>query len=358
MSRGKINFNAGPASLPPEVIQQFAEAVKEYGNTGISVLELQHRGSEFLQIIEESSALVKELCGIGPEYEVLWLHGGGRQQFAMIPMNFLSPGDSAGYIDSGYWAAEAMEYGACYGKVAVLASSKQDKYNRLPEWPAEIPRHLKYLHITTNNTIYGTQYHNIPASPIPLVADMSSDIFSCSRNYDQFDLFYAAVQKNLGTPGVSLAVIKRSMLDSVRAGLPPLFDYRVQVKEKSILNTANVSGVYMALLMLRWTKEQGLANIEAANERKALMLYDVLDSSKLFTPYVQDKAHRSKMNICFTMPDKEREKEFLQLCDDNNIVGVKGHRSTGGFRVSIYNGVTEASVAVLADLMRHFEAKA
>ena len=358
MNPGKINFNAGPASLPPEVKQEFAEAVKEYGNTDVSVLELQHRGTDFLEIVEECNALVRELCGIGQDYEVLWLHGGGRIQFAMIPMNFLSPGDSAGYIDSGYWAAEAMEYGAYYGKVDVLASSRSSGYNRLPEWPAEISEHLKYLHITTNNTIYGTQYHSVPLVKVPLVADMSSDIYSCARNYNQYDMFYAAVQKNLGTPGVALAVIKRSMLDRITNALPPVLDYRAQVKEKSILNTANVSGIYMALLMLRWTKAKGIANIEAANERKAAMLYELLDRSSLFTPYVVEKSHRSKMNVCFTIQDAEKEAAFLQLCNNNNIVGVKGHRSTGGFRVSIYNAVTEPEVKTLVDLMQHFEAKA
>ena len=355
MNQEKINFNAGPAALPATVLQQAADAVLRYKNTGISILELPHRGPEFLEIIEESKALVKELCDIGDDYEVLWLQGGGRMQFSMIPMNFLSAGDTAGYIDSGHWAAEAMEYGAYYGQIQVMGSSRATHYNHLPEWPADIPNHLKYLHITTNNTIYGTQYSDIPKINVPLVADMSSDIFSRKWDYNRYDLIYAAAQKNLGTPGVALVIIKKDMLSRISNHLPPMLNYKTQVHENSILNTANVSGVYVSLLMLRWIKEKGIANIEADNNSKAEMLYKAIDESKLFTGYVQNPAHRSKMNVCFTAKDKETEQAFLKLCAENNIIGLQGHRSTGGFRVSIYNSIEVASVRTLVELMKKFE---
>lgn len=355
MSQEKINFNAGPAALPLQVLEQSAAAVLNYNNTGISILELPHRGADFLAILEESKALVKELCNIGDDYEVLWLQGGGRLQFAMIPMNFLGKEDTAGYIDSGHWAAEAMEYAAYYGHVDVMGSSRATNYDHLPEWPTHIPDNLKYLHITTNNTIFGTQYQHIPRVNVPLVADMSSDIFGCERDYNQFDMFYAAAQKNLGTPGVALVVIRKSMLTHLLHSLPPMLSYKAQAKENSILNTANVSGIYVSLLMLRWIKHQGIKNIIAANERKARMLYDAIDNSSLFTTHVKNTADRSNMNVCFTAKDKATELAFLQLCAENNIVGLQGHRMTGGFRVSIYNAIEESAVIQLVELMKKFE---
>lgn len=355
MNQGKINFNAGPAALPAIVLQQAAEAVIKYKDTGISILELPHRGPEFLEIIEESKAIVKELCGIGDDYDVLWIQGGGRMQFSMIPMNFLSPEDTAGYIDSGHWAAEAMEYGAYYGHIQVMGSSRASHYNHLPEWPSSIPNHLKYLHITTNNTIYGTQYRDIPAIDVPLIADMSSDIFSRKWDYNRYDLIYAAAQKNLGTPGVALVIVKKDLLARITNHLPPMLNYKAQVQENSILNTANVSGVYISLLMLRWIKARGIEHIEAENDRKANMLYDAIDASRLFTGYVSNTDHRSKMNVCFSAKDKETELAFLKLCADNNVIGLQGHRSTGGFRVSLYNAIEEASVIQLVELMKKFE---
>lgn len=357
MSHEKINFNAGPATLPAEVLEEVAVSVKNYKDSGMSVLELPHRGRYFLDIIEESKALVRELCGIDEDYEVLWLHGGGRLQFTMIPMNFLGTGKVAAYIDSGHWASEAIEYSRYYGETLVVTSSKESNYNRLPEWPASISSQSSYLHLTTNNTIFGTQYHSVPPVNVPLVADMSSDIFSCSRNYNRYALFYAAAQKNLGTPGVALTVIHRDMLQRANDDLPPMLSFKAQAKEKSILNTANVSGIYISLLMLRWTKNKGIASIEAENERKANMLYSAIDNSPVFRPHVPDPAHRSKMNICFTATDKEVEKAFIGLCAENNIIGIEGHRSVGGFRVSLYNAVTEHSVALLAQLMNKFGTK-
>lgn len=353
----KTNFNAGPAELPPEVLFEAAKAVRKYRNMGLSILELPHRGKEFLEIIEESKQLVRELCGIGEDYEVLWLQGGGRLQFCMIPMNFLSDKHPAGYIDSGHWSAEAAEYAGYYGKAEIVASSKESNYNQLPEWPAKLPAHLDYLHITTNNTIYGTQWHDVPETTVPLIADMSSDILSRTTNYKKYAMFYAAAQKNLGAAGVALAVIRKDMLDTIVRPVPPMLSYKAQAQENSILNTANVFGVYTSLLMLRWIKEKGVANIERDNRRKAEMLYEAIDNSRIFKAHVANKEHRSLMNVCFTAETPEAENGFLTLCEKRNIIGIKGHRMAGGFRASLYNAISTDAVERLADVMQEFERK-
>lgn len=350
----KINFNAGPATLPHSVLLQVADAVREYNNTGVSILELPHRGKEFKDIVEESTALVRDLCGLDDNYDIMWLQGGGRMQFSMIPMNFLPMGRSAGFIDSGHWANEAEEYAAFYGDAIKLASSEQDKYRRLPDWPSEIPDDLTYLHLCTNNTICGTQWHNIPetATKVPLIADMSSDIFSAEHDYTRYAMFYAAAQKNLGIAGIALAVVRKDMYARMARVLPPMLNYRVQAQEKSILNTANVTAIYTSLLMLRWIKEQGITNIERANRQKADMLYHALDNSTVFRPHVTEATHRSLMNVCFSADTKENEAAFLTLCNEHDITGVEGHRSVGGFRVSLYNAITVGDVEKLVELIK------
>ena len=349
----KINFNAGPAALPPEVLYEAARAITKYKKTGLSILELPHRGKEFAEIVAESKQLVRELCDLDDQYEVLWLHGGGRQQFFMVPMNFLADNSAAGYIDSGRWAEEALEYATHYGDVQVLATSKDSNYGHLPGWPSKMPKQLSYVHFTTNNTIYGTQWTNIPdTGKVPLIADMSSDIFSRKHDYSRYAMFYAAVQKNLGTPGIALTVIRKDMLERIVRPLPPMLSYAAQVKEDSILNTANVFGVYISLLMLRWIKEKGIATIEKENRHKAKLVYDAVDKSKVFTAHVKEKAHRSLMNVCFTANTPENEKKFLALCDERDIIGIKGHRSVGGFRVSLYNAVTVEAVEQLIEVIK------
>jgi len=347
----KINFNAGPAQMPPEVLHEAAQCVKQYKKTGLSLLELPHRGKEFIEIIEESKALVKKLCGIGDEYEVLWLQGGGKMQFCMIPMNFLTGGRTAGYIDSGHWAHEAAEYAMYYGNARILASSKERNYSHLPEWP-QIPSDLAYLHVTTNNTIYGTQWHNIPKTEVPLIADMSSDIFSAKTDYSRFSVFYAAVQKNLGAAGLALVVIRKDMLPKTKVVLPPMMSYARHAQENSVLNTANVFGVYVSLLMLRWIDARGIDAIEKENKRKAALLYDAIDSNSNFSANIKEKAYRSLMNVCFSANTPEVEQAFLALCEKNNITGVKGHRSVGGFRASLYNAVTYEQVEELVGVMK------
>jgi phosphoserine aminotransferase len=351
----KINFNAGPATLPASVLEQVAAATLSYEGTGMSILELPHRSKAFDSIIEESKQLARELCGIDSSYEVVWLHGGGRQQFCMVPANFLPQGGTAAYIDSGYWAHEAMEYAQYYGSPHIVATSAPEQYTCLPQWPEAIPDNAAYLHLTTNNTIYGTQWHHIPPTTAPLIADMSSDILSRKHDYSRYALFYAAAQKNLGTPGVALAVIHKDLLKSANATLPPLLSYAAQVQQNSIVNTANVSGIYTSLLMLRWIKNRGIDVIEAENKNKAELLYSVLDNSTLFTARVRETTHRSLMNVCFTATSKQHEAALLALCSENNITGLEGHRHTGGFRVSLYNAMPLHHVALLAELMQAYE---
>ena len=354
----QINFSAGPAEMPAEVLHEASKAVKKFGSTGSSILELSHRSKEFMDIVEESKTLVKQLCGIGSDYDVLWMQGGGRLQFCMIPMNFLDAKGAAGYLDTGHWADEAQQYAANYGKADVLASSKKANYDHLPEWPKKVPASLSYLHITTNNTIYGTQWQTIGESGAPLVADMSSDIFSGKRDYTKYAMFYAAAQKNLGAAGNTLAVIRKDFLARAKNDLPPMLSYKANVKENSILNTANVFGVYVSLLTLRWIKEKGIATIEKENKAKAKLLYDTLDSSKVFIPHVKEKTHRSRMNVCFTTANAKQEKAFLEVCDARDISGIKGHRLAGGFRASLYNAIELSSVERLVAVMKEFEAQA
>lgn len=351
----KIYFGAGPTALPEEVLQEASEAVIDYNNSGLSILEIPHRDKLFDAILEESKSLVQELCGLNEDYEILWLQGGGRLQFTMIPMNFLNEGSTAGYIDSGHWAHEAIEAADYFGKASILSSSAKDNYNHLPEFPKEVPTALSYLHFTTNNTIYGTQWHDIPNCSVPLIADMSSDIFSSKRNYANCSMFYAVAQKNLGAAGVTLAVIKKDLLEKINRNLSPVLDYRAQIKNNSVLNTPPVFAIYTALLMLRWTKKKTIAAIELENDKKANLLYTEIERNQLFTPTVTDATHRSKMNICFLANNQEIEKGFLDFCTQQNIAGIKGHRSVGGFRVSIYNAIPIATVEKLVSVMREFE---
>lgn len=350
----KINFGAGPAALPEEVLKEASGAVINYEDTGLSILEIQHRSTWFDNILEESKALVKELCGLNDDYEVLWLQGGGRLQFCMVPMNFLGETGTAGYIDSGAWASEAIEYAKYYGNVSVLSSSKEDNYTHLPQWPTDIPASLSYLHFTTNNTIYGTQWPDIPATPVPLVADMSSDIFSRRIDYGNCAMFYAVAQKNIGPAGATLVVIKKQFLQQIKRKLPPMLDYYAHVKKNSVLNTAPVFAIYVSLLTLRWTKQKGIETIEKENDRKAQLLYSEIERNSIFSP-IAEPASQSKMNVCFGVTKPEWEKLFINHCGQKNITGIEGHRSVGSFRVSLYNAIPLSAVELLVATMKEFE---
>jgi phosphoserine aminotransferase len=349
----KINFNAGPATLPQVVRDELRSAMDSYLDSGMSILEIPHRGKYFSAIVEEANALVKELCGLNNDFEIIWLPGGGRQIFCMIPMNFLAAGTTAGYILSGFWAEEAMNYANYYGKTRITASSKEQGYSSLPKVILPVEPTDVFWHITTNNTIYGTQWKNIPNVQVQLIADMSSDIFSQSIDYSQFSLFYAAAQKNLGIAGVGMAAVRKDFLKTATDNLPPLLNFNTMAAEKSVVNTANVVGIYTSLLMLRWTKAKGIANIASENELKSNLLYYAVDNNPNLIPYVTEKSDRSRMNVCFNAVSPELEKQLLLLCERENITGIAGHRSVGGFRVSLYNAVETTDVRKLVEIIKN-----
>ena len=351
----KIYFGAGPAALPQAVLMEASEAVKDYKGSGISILEMPHRGKEFLDILEESKALVKNLCGLDSDHEVIWLQGGGRLQFAMVPMNFLSDGNTAAYVDSGHWSAEAISHAEMYGRVEVLASTRDKNYSELPQLQQPINGNYTYLHYTTNNTIFGTQWKQKPQTDVPLIADMSSDILSRAYDFRSHALIYAVAQKNLGAAGATLAIVRKDMLDRKVRQLPGMLDYAAYVKENSVLNTPPVFAIYTAMLMLRWTKEQGLDNLEASNKKKAEMLYAEVDRNPLFYGTVTKPEDRSLMNATFRCHELEKEKAFAGLALEHGIEGIVGHRSVGGFRASMYNAVTVGDVEKLVEVMREFE---
>lgn len=340
--------------LPEVVLQELSEAVLDYNNSGLSLLELPHRGKLFNNILEEAAALVRELCELNEDYHICWIQG-GRLQFSMIPMNLLAPDGTAGYIDSGHWAAEAMHYATIYGKALPLSSSRAQQYRRLPPWPEPVDKSLAYLHFTTNNTIYGTQWRDIPVSEIPLVADMSSDILSERRAYRHCALFYAVAQKNIGAAGVTLVVLHKDLLLRGVRKLPPVLDYSAYVQYNSVVNTPPVSAIYTSLLMLRWTKQKSIAILEEENKKKAAMLYEEINRNPLFVPVVDTEDHRSRMNICFRGINIAIDDGFTDFCKQHNITGINGHRLTGGLRASLYNAVPLSQVALLIQVMQEFE---
>ena len=346
------NFNAGPAILPETVLKQAAEAAIEFNGIGMSILEISHRSKDFQAVIDEATSLVKEIAGIGDEYKVLFLQGGASTQFGMIPMNLLDANATAGYVNTGTWAKKAQKEAKLFGNVSELASSESSTYTYIPK-DYDIPSSLKYLHITSNNTIYGTQYHNYPQSPVPYIIDMSSDMFSRELNYSQFDLIYAGAQKNIGPAGVTLIILKEDLLGKVSRQIPTMLDYRTHIKENSLFNTPPVFAIYVMMLTLRWIKENGLKKIEQTNREKAELLYNAIDTNPLFKGTVATE-DRSWMNVNFIMENRDLEPVFLQFTKENKCVGLAGHRSVGGFRASLYNALPMESVKHLVGLMNEF----
>jgi phosphoserine aminotransferase len=350
------NFNAGPSILPKTVFEQAAAAVLNFNNSGLSILETGHRTAAFQAVMDEARALVKELMLLDDDHEVLFLHGGASTQFMQVPMNLLDDKETAAYADTGVWSSKAIKEAKLYGKVEVVCSSRESNYTFIPKDFA-VPNDAKYFHITTNNTIYGTQWQSIPATSNVLVADMSSDILSRVLDFNSFGLIYAGAQKNMGPAGVNLIVVNKNILGKVKRAIPTIMDYRNHIKEGSMLNTPPVFAVYVCLLTLRWLKEQGgVAAMEKLNNAKAELLYNTIDANPIFRGTVA-KEDRSKMNAVFVMDDAAAEKEFANLCAAEGMIGVKGHRSVGGFRVSMYNALTLQSVQALTELMKHFAAK-
>jgi phosphoserine aminotransferase len=348
------NFNAGPAILPEQVLRQASSSVLDFNGSGMSLLEISHRSKDFQAVVDEATSLIKELAGLGDDYRVLFLQGGASTQFGMVPMNLLGANETAGYVNTGTWAKKAQKEAKLFGNVSELASSESSMYSYIPK-NYSIPTDLKYLHITSNNTIYGTQYHDYPKYEGSVVIDMSSDIFSKRVDYSQFDLIYAGAQKNIGPAGVTVVILKESLLGKVDRVIPTMLDYRTHIKENSLFNTPPVFAIYVCMLTLRWIKEQGLAVIENNNRAKSELLYNAIDSSSFFKGTVA-KEDRSWMNVNFIMEDRLLEAEFLQFVKEHNCVGLAGHRSVGGFRASLYNALPIDSVKYLVSLMDEFTA--
>jgi len=350
------NFNAGPSILPKQVFEQAAQSIMDFNGTGLSILEIGHRTDIFQKVLDEAIGLVKELMKLDEEHHVLFLHGGASTQFFQVPMNLLDQNESAAYLDCGVWGKKAIKEASIFGNVHVVASSKDRNYCYIPKGYT-IPTDSKYFHFTTNNTIEGTQLHKVPDTQIPLIADMSSDILSREMDFNRFDLIYAGAQKNIGAAGVNLVVLKRDLLGKVNRRIPTMMDYLQHIEAGSMVNTPPVFAIYVCLLTLRWLKQQGgVEGIEKVNEAKAKILYDTLDALPMFTPTV-DIEDRSNMNVVFVMNDKAVESEFLAMCKEEGMIGVKGHRSVGGFRVSLYNALPTDSVKALTNLMKYFAGK-
>lgn len=348
------NFNAGPSVLPAEVFEKASQAVLNFNDTGLSILEIGHRTPLFQPVMDEARALVKELMQLDDHHEVLFLHGGATTQFMQVPMNLLNENELAAYTETGTWANKAIKEAKLFGHVEIAGSSRDTQFTSIPDELTVSPT-AAYLHITTNETIAGTQWHAMPYDcGVPLVADMSSDILSRQLDFNRFDLIYAGAQKNMGAAGVNLVVVNKNILGKVNRPLPTILDYRNHIAEGSMLNTPPVFAVYVVLLTLRWLKEQGgVATMEARNNAKAELFYHTLDALPLFKGPVR-KEDRSKMNAVFIMDNKDLERQFLELCKKEGMIGVKGHRSVGGFRVSMYNALTLDSVKAFTDLMKHF----
>lgn len=348
------NFGAGPSILPKEVFEQASKAVLDFNNTGLSILEIGHRTPLFQEVMQEARSLVKELMSLDADHEVLFLHGGATTQFMQVPMNLLSENEIAAYTETGSWANKAIKEAKLFGHVEIAGSTKETNYTSIPEKLSVSPT-ARYLHITTNETIAGTQWHNLPYDcGVPLVADMSSDIFSRTLAFNKFDLIYAGAQKNMGAAGVNLVVINKNILGKVDRKIPTILDYQNHIKEESMLNTPPVFAVYVAMLTLRWLKKMGgIAALEKINDQKSTLFYNTLDQLPLFKAPVA-KNDRSKMNAVFLIEDPVLEKEFLDWCKNEGMIGVKGHRSVGGFRVSMYNALTLESVIAITDLMKEF----
>lgn len=347
------NFGAGPCILPQEVFKQASQAVLNFNDTGLSILEISHRAPEFEAVVDEAIKLVKELLNVPEGYSVLFLQGGASTQFSMVPMNLMAEGQSAAYLDSGSWASKAIKEAKLFGDVKVVASSKESNYTFVPKG-YEIPEDAAYFHCTSNNTIFGTELFEFPKTSVPIACDMSSDIFSRVINVSDFGVIYAGAQKNMGPAGVTLVIVKDELLGKSGRKLPSMFDYKVQAENKSLYNTPPVFSIYVSMLNLQWLKSKGgVAAIEQENIAKANALYEEIDRNPLFKCPCE-KEDRSRMNVCFVMENKDLEKPFLKLAEERGMVGIKGHRSVGGFRASIYNALPITAIHRLIDVMQEF----
>lgn len=352
----KHNFGAGPGILPRQAIEKSAQAILDLNGTGLSLLEISHRSKDFDAILAQTKSLVKELLNVPDNYSILFLQGGASTQFSMVPMNLLPVGGKAAYVESGVWASKAAKEAKLFGNVDIVSTSKDRNFCYVPT-SYTIPADASYLHITSNNTIYGTQMASFPESNIPVVCDMSSDIFSRPVDVSKFDLIYAGAQKNMGPAGVTLVIMKNDIHGKSGRAIPTMLDYKTHIENDSLFNTPPVFAIYVCMATLEWLKEiGGVAAIEKINSQKANLLYSEIDSNPLFKG-TADVDSRSKMNVCFLLERPELDDSFSALLKENGIIGLKGHRSVGGYRASLYNALPVSSVEFLVSLMRDFANK-
>ena len=353
----KYNFGAGPCILPREVIEKTANAILDFNGIGLSIAEISHRSKDFQPVMDEAMALVKEVLNVPEGYSVLFLGGGASLEFCMIPFNFLVK--KAGYLNTGVWAKKAMKEAKLFGDVVEVASSADENYTYLPK-NFDVPTDLDYLHITTNNTIYGTEYHKDLDVPVRLIGDMSSDIFSRPVDVSKYDCIYGGAQKNLSMAGVTFIIIKDEVLGRVQREIPTMLDYRTHIKKGSMFNTPPVVPIYTAMENLRWIKANGgVEAMEKLAKERADIVYGEIDRNKLFRGTVKCEEDRSYMNICFVLNDEyaDLQDEFFKFATERGMVGIKGHRDVGGFRASCYNAMTVEGCKALAAAMKEFEAK-
>ena len=351
----KHNFYAGPSILPQYTIDKTIEGVKDFAGSGLSVLEISHRSKEFIACMNDTIALVRELLEVPSGYQIIFLGGGASLQFAMVPMNLMNK--KSAYLVTGEWATKAFKEGKIYGEAVEVASSKDKNFSYIPK-NYVVPSDADYFHITTNNTIFGTELKKDPDVQVPLVADMSSDIFSRPVDVSKYTIIYAGAQKNMGPAGVTVIIIKEEALGKVTRPIPTILDYRTHIKAESMFNTPPVFAVFAAQQTLKWLKDLGgVKTMQKRNIEKAQLLYDEIDRNKLFVPTIKDPEDRSIMNICFVMADeyKELEQPFADFAKSRGMVGITGHRSVGGFRASTYNALPAESVQALVDTMKEFE---
>ena len=351
----KHNFNPGPSILPQRVFMEASQAILDYNNSRLSILEISHRSPDFVSILEESESLIRELLKLNNEYAVLFMTGGASSQFYITAMNLLPQNKKAGYVDTGTWSTKAIKEARHFGHIEVLASSEDKNYTYIPK-NYKIPTDLEFLHITSNNTIYGTQFKEWPTTDVPIVCDMSSDIFTQPIDINRFSLIYAGAQKNLGPAGTTLVIVKKDTLGKVHRVIPSMVDYRNHIAKSSAFNTPPVYAIFVSLLTLRWLKDQGgVEAMQKMNVAKAALLYKELDNNPCFSGIVTTE-DRSLINVTFKMAKgyEQLEETFIRSCEEANCVGVKGHRSVGGFRASMYNAMPIESVEVLVGVMQEF----
>lgn len=351
----KHNFSAGPCILPQEVMKKASEAIIELDGIGLSLIEISHRSKEFVEIMESARSLALELLGLeGKGYKALYLQGGASLEFLMVAYNLLE--NKAGYINTGTWSSKAIKEAKLLGDIVEIASSKDKNFNYIPKGFV-VPNELDFLHLTSNNTIFGTQIKEFPTTSVPLVCDMSSDIFSRQLDFSKFDLIYAGAQKNMGPAGTTLVVVKEDLLGEVTRQIPSMLDYQVHISKDSMFNTPAVFAVYVSMLTLQWLKDLGgITAIEEINDKKANLIYSEIDLNPLFTGYAK-KEDRSSMNATFNLTDDALKETFDTMWKDAGISGINGHRSVGGYRASMYNALPLESVGVLVDIMSDLERK-